>query len=280
LHNNQYYSFVKGQALGKRMAKPLWDDWQNFVQWANLNKDMLHGVCVFLAIRGLGKAKAFTKILSTDDVSPENVIAHLIEEAPAMVPSVGNLTLQMQWLLKDAFELHSYFNLAQMLQAENTPAQVLKLQQYLVGRSDNLLQFYLVGVVGVMCGLRGVESANGSLFMDRTNGRNVLAGIRCLERLSDASPHAIYWSYIAERSRWLGLQLHNLEQCALARFACLSRATLDVWPNLLKSWRTLRPFEKNVLMKHFLADGIEERTPLLTFLPLFSRMLKKTMSWD
>merc|ERR1711920_525102 len=86
---------------------------------------------VFLAIRGLGKVKHFSKVRPKDSRSPEQVMLHIMHRVPNMVPSVGKLSLEMQRLLEKTLETHSRFNLAQMLQGENTPAQVHVLIKFI-----------------------------------------------------------------------------------------------------------------------------------------------------
>merc|ERR1712087_309401 len=100
-----------------------------------------------------------------------------------MVPSIMNLELEMQELIINALETHSAFNLAQMLQGENTPCQVKALQAIVRDQGEDHLKFYLFGVVGVMSALMATTNTDGSVFMNETNGKNVLLGIKCLQSL-------------------------------------------------------------------------------------------------
>jgi len=272
---DNYDAFTAGQKTSNRMSKELWAEWQRFIQWADMDNETLHAMMVFLAIRGLGKVKSFAKALPPDSRSPEKVVLRLIEQVPGVVPSVQNLSEEKINLMTKAFMTHETFNLAQMLQGENTPSQVSALQDFVQEEGEELLKFYLVGLVGVMCAIRGAETLSGSLFMDQKNGSNVLLGIQCLRKLSEASPHAIYWGFIASRAQQLGLPTRSPEQLAMARFASLVRATPADREMIQSIWCSLGHYERIALTNHFLADGICEFAVLFTFLPLYLEKSKQ-----
>lgn len=127
------------------MTREQWVQWQHFVAWADLDRDEVHALLVFLAIRGLGKVRTFAKALPKDSQSAERVVLYLMDRVPSFVPSVEGLSPKMRALVARALETHSRFNLAQMLQGENTPSQVYLLQRFIMDEGGALLKFYLFG---------------------------------------------------------------------------------------------------------------------------------------
>merc|ERR1712045_895450 len=114
------------------------------------------------------------------------------------------LSPAMSVMIEKMLTVLPHFNMAQMLQGESTPQQILALKAYM-GSEDASLKFYLFAFAGVMCGLRGHQSMEGSLFMDQANANSVLTGIRCLRQLRRATAVEIYWGYISARAQQLGL---------------------------------------------------------------------------
>eukprot|EP00404_Azadinium_spinosum_P040764 CAMPEP_0180694760 /NCGR_PEP_ID=MMETSP1038_2-20121128/2088_1 /TAXON_ID=632150 /ORGANISM="Azadinium spinosum, Strain 3D9" /LENGTH=489 /DNA_ID=CAMNT_0022726135 /DNA_START=184 /DNA_END=1649 /DNA_ORIENTATION=- len=270
LLNNRYESFVECQKEGVRMTPQTWDRWQRFVKWVDLSDEMVHAMMVFLAIRGLGKVKSFAKALPRDKRSPEHVMLHLVDEVPGFVPSVRHLSESMHELIIETLNTHSHFNLAQLLQGENTPSHIKVLKEFVSSEGgERLLKFYLLGLVGVMCAIRGTETLNGSLFLDEKQGSNVFLGVQCLRKLSKAQPQAIYWGFISTRADLLGLSTRTPDDLAIARLACLIRATPGDKQLMDNAWSSLTHGERMTLTGHFLADGIKETAFVFNFLPLY-----------
>merc|ERR1712032_33533 len=66
LLHNRYESFVSGQSNEARMGDAQWGEWQRFATWCDLSQERVHAMVVFLAIRGLGKVKHFSKVRPKD----------------------------------------------------------------------------------------------------------------------------------------------------------------------------------------------------------------------
>lgn len=157
-----------------------------------------------------------------------------------------------------------------MLQGENVPSCILTLRECLEGEDSIVaLKFCLFALVGVMSGLLGAQNLRGSLFMSEKNASNVVLGIQHLQQIGNASPTAIYWSYITARGTQLGLMTGSVQQLALARLACLTRTTTTNLKLLLRTWESLSHTEREVLTGHLLADGICNICVLFAFLPQY-----------
>lgn len=116
------------------------------------HQEKIHAVLVLLAIRSLGKSKAVANQCPQNERSPENVVLHLIEEYQNVVPSVQALNAAGIKYAKGALHLHSMFNLAQMLQVENVPANVCQLQESIKRDGVEALRFYILFLLGFMSG--------------------------------------------------------------------------------------------------------------------------------
>ena len=79
---------------------------------------------VLLAIRSLGKSKIVSNQVPKHERSPENVVLYLIDNYKNVVPSVQALSEEGLMYATGALNLHSIFNLAQMLQGENVPTYI------------------------------------------------------------------------------------------------------------------------------------------------------------
>eukprot|EP00931_Biecheleriopsis_adriatica_P057726 TRINITY_DN34267_c0_g1_i1.p1 TRINITY_DN34267_c0_g1~~TRINITY_DN34267_c0_g1_i1.p1 ORF type:complete len:1226 (+),score=202.09 TRINITY_DN34267_c0_g1_i1:54-3731(+) len=276
LLGNRYEGFVEKQPVNKRMSREVWDSLQEIVRWADMDETMVHGMFVFLAIREMGKVKALTKTLPrAARASPESAVLSLMQMVPEVSPSFSCLGTEQQVLVEKALKTFSHFNLAQLLQAENSPAQVEFLQQYVQAEGESLLKFYIMNLIAIMCAIRGTETLLGSLFMDNHNGKMVLAGVQCLQHLPTAEAPAIYWSFIRRYAQELGLRHETLEDFVVARLACLSRVNAGEVPLLLEAWSKLPAAECKLLVDHFSADGITRRAVLFMYLPLYFEHAQK-----
>lgn len=274
LLRNRHDRFATLQPPEGRMSEGQWGEWQQFLRWTGLTGDASRALLVFLAIRGLGKAPALARKLPRDERSPENIVMHLVRREPALLPSVRYLNAETNDLIESAFRVHAKFNLAQFLQTENTPNQILELKRRVRYEGEALLKFYLLAVVCTMCGLKGADgpgALNGSLFMDEQNGRTVLQGIQCLQQLDSASPQAIYWGYLCSRACRLGLPVDTAEQLATARLACLTRcmASQSDLDAVHAATLGLSLAERAILVDHLCADGVQEPAFLFAFLPQY-----------
>jgi len=276
LIQNDYDAFTASQGVDS-MTKDLWDVMQRFVEWIGLTKEIVHAILVFLAIRGIGKATPFLQAMPRDEQTPEVVVLTLLSDFQRKVPSCDPLTSAGRNLVEKAFELHRAFNFAQFLQGENTPRHISILQSIIHEHEDGqeMLRFYLFSLVGVMCGLRGEESLQGSLFLNQVNGEMLVAGVHVLQNLQTASPCGIYWAFLAERAAALQLDFSSLEQIAFVRLACLARTVSGDIGNLQKDWLQLSVADRRTLVEHFVADGISSLAFAFTFLPAYLANAKR-----
>ena len=86
---------------------------------------------MLLAIRGLGKSKVMTQQLAPDLRRPERAVIHVSQNRKNVVPSVRWLNDRGTLLFEEALMMHELFNLAQMLQGENCPANVKELRLHI-----------------------------------------------------------------------------------------------------------------------------------------------------
>uniref|UniRef100_A0A7S2JXJ8 Ion transport domain-containing protein n=1 Tax=Zooxanthella nutricula TaxID=1333877 RepID=A0A7S2JXJ8_9DINO len=270
LLQGRYDFFVAPQNPVTRMSPELWADLQTFIHWADLDSHMVHTLLVFLVVRGLGKSLSFAKAMRMGATSPEEVVLELRGVVPGTMPSWDSLGGHDQ-LLTLCLNMHMSFNVAQMLQGENTPHQVAMLQNLVLKEGAfgaRAFKLYLVAFVGVMCGL-GARDCSGSKFLDQKTGTPIMDGLRVLQRLQDLSPYAVYWRTIVNRARSLSLPSKCAPDCAVARLACLVRANATDVSALKAVWMSLAPGDRAALTDHFLADGLVEPAYVLTFLPMY-----------
>lgn len=261
-----YQDYTEPQPPQARLSENQWNQLQELVQWTQPTASMIRAALVLLAIRALGKSKRILQQLPPNYHRPETAVIFLMRTYPDVVPSVKSLDEEELELMSEALEVHKDFNLAQMLQGENVPASVFQLQEVIKRLGMEIFRFYILFLLGFMSGLAGGQ---GSRFMTARNAGSVIAGVTTLLHILDSSPQAIYWSYIELRARQLnGIPCGSPEDMALARLACLARVQDQKgFKSLRQSWELLGLRERNTLVRHFLADGIDEHAFVCEFLP-------------
>lgn len=265
LVHNRYDIFTNVQPPSAKLRTSQWDQLQEIVSWIRPTKDKIHAVLVLLAIRSLGKSKSVTNQIPKGERSPESVVLHLIDNFKNVVPSVQALSDEGLMYAKGALNLHAIFNLAQMLQGENVPANVFQLQENVKRDGSEVLRFYILFLLGFMSGL---NAGRGSKFMTARRAENVIEGVRMLKYLLEASACGIYWGYLEARAHVLNVPFLTPEDLVLVRLACLARVEdRNAYRQLQEAWHTLGANERTTLLQHFLADGIEDMAFVFEFLP-------------
>ncbi|CAE7511654.1 unnamed protein product, partial [Symbiodinium sp. KB8] len=260
-----YKDYTQPQGEKVRLQEAQWQELQELVAWTQPSESAVRAALVLLAIRSLGKCKRIVQQLPHQAHRPEEALIYLIRNYANVVPSVTSMGDDEVELMADALEVHKDFNLAQMLQGENVPASVQQLKELVQKLGIKIFRFYILFLLGFMSGLAG---GNGSRFMNSRNAASVIVGIRTLRHVLDSSPQAIYWSFIELRARQLMLPRNTPEDFALVRLGCLARVQdLAGYQSLKSNWMLLGLRERQLLVRHFLADGIETPAFLCEFLP-------------
>eukprot|EP00434_Breviolum_minutum_P012096 symbB.v1.2.010667.t1/scaffold700.1/size171416/8 len=252
------------QARGKLLHRQ-WQELLEIVDWIAPTKEQVHGVLVLLAIRGIVKSKAVTRQIPKQHRRPERAITFLMECCQQVVPSASHLTNNAMQVVRSALVVHETFNLAQMLQGENVPGSVVKLKELIASEGEEALRNYMLFLLGFMSGVSGGE---GSRFMNAKNAEGFIAGGRMLQQLTSSTPRGIYWGFLQARAETLEIPRQSAEDFALVRLACLARVQdAKAYVQLRSAWEGLSVRERDLLLDHFLADGIEQRAYVLEFLP-------------
>ena len=266
LVHDRYDIFTQPQPAAVKLRPDQWQELQKMVQIISPDLEQLHAVVVLLSIRALGKNKTVSTQVPKDMQRPERAVVHLMDNVRNVVPSVLWLSHAARNYAHDALNVHETFNLAQMLQGENAPANVRELYQLVNEQGQSSFNFYMLFLLGFMSGLAGGE---GSRFMNSKNAEAVISGFVMLRNLLSSPPQEIYWGYMVARARALKIPFETRDDLVLIRLACLSRLQdAGAYAKLLGSWNSLGQFQKKVLIDHFLADGIETQAFVLEFLPM------------
>jgi len=265
LYKDRYDIFTQPQAPPVRMQEEQWIELQRLIAWIEPDHERIHAVLVLLAIRALGKSKAVLQQMPRPMRRPERAVLQLMESERNVVPSVLWLSERAEKYIENALEIHELFNLAQMLQGENLPANIGELRRCIEEKGEDMFRFYILFLLGFMS---GIAAGTGSRFMNGKNASAVISGIRLLQRLMEVSPQAIYWGYLEERAEKLRLNFFTAEDLVLVRLSCLARVQEEKdYLQLRAAWDALKARERAALTDHFLADGIEEQAFILEFLP-------------
>lgn len=272
LIGDKYTSVVACQVdFEKRLTERTWADLQQFVRWADLSQDSIHGVLVFLTIRGLGKSKEFLRLCAPSSRrQPEFAVAHAMTELPDLLPSLRKLSHDMYVMVQACLNIAARFNFSQLVQGENNPKSISSLQAAVAVHGSESVKFYLFALVCMMCGLTGTTTLDGSLFLTEQNAQTLLLGIQSLKMLETADPRVIYWSYIASRANMMDLPYGRPEELVFARLLCMTRTQDKESITIVQdAWRRLTDTERAQIVECFLASGLDSQCFLFTFLPLY-----------
>lgn len=265
LWKDRYDIFTQPQAPNVKLRPEQWQELQDLVNWIDPDLEQIQAVLVLLAIRGLGKSKSVLQQMPRHNRRPEKAVLHLMESQKNVVPSVFWLGPRALSFITDALAVHELFNLAQMLQGENLPANIAQLRDCIAEKGQDIFRFYIFFLLGFMS---GIAAGQGFRFMNGRNASSVISGVRLLKRLMECNPTAIYWGYLEERAQKLRVNFYSAEDLVLIRLSCLARAQDEKDYLMLRtSWDALKARERVALTDHFLADGIQEQAFVLEFLP-------------
>lgn len=117
-----------------RLEESQWEHLQTLLTWANPDAEQLLGVIFLLAVRGIGKYKALTRQLPTNYQRPEHAVRYILNHYPNCMPSIDSMSMQMLQMANNVLELQEFFNFAQMIQGENVPENLDRLQRYMQAR--------------------------------------------------------------------------------------------------------------------------------------------------
>eukprot|EP00439_Symbiodinium_sp_Y106_P044031 s753_g5.t1 len=232
-----------------------WKHLRELVTWVKPTPEQLQAVLVLLAIRGLGKSTVLMNQIRSSHGRPEQVVLYLIKNAKNVVPSTQGLSEKALGFI-ETLGGSEVFNLAQMLQGENVPANVAQLQERTRELGEEVFHFYVLFLIGFMSGLGG---GHGSKFLHSRHAQNFIGSMQMLRHLMDSSPSSIYWGYIACRARVLRAPLAASEDGR----TCPGNG----YVKLQKAWALLGSRDRATLVHHLLADGIQRRAVILEFLP-------------
>merc|ERR1712048_876888 len=130
LMGDRYDEFVRGQKPSRRLPRELWTQLRSFGLWDDIGENELHGILIFLVVRGLGRAKKFQDLVpSLKRPSPETSLLEVIKAMPEMLPSLGTLDGTSLQLIRDALHLNSKFKFAQFIQGGIAPLNVMFLKE-------------------------------------------------------------------------------------------------------------------------------------------------------
>eukprot|EP00913_Durusdinium_trenchii_P025066 g23530.t1 len=265
---NQYDQFVRGQDEANRLSKESWEhlqdstgmscDWTRNTVRLTKSHSMVSAMLVYVAIMNVGKIKPFRAAFAPEEDEPTEALARILHRSPILVPSFAKLEPEQQQIILSA--LKADFNFGQFLQAENLPASLFTVRQILQE-----------GIFAAMCGVKGSDSLEGSLFMTDTNYKNFEVGLDTLMHLMEETAPG------HKRAR-LSFRIDgSRDQRALVRLACMMRAfDPTAGKRVQEAWRSLEDHKRVKLVDFLNADGIKI-TPafILYFAPNFLENAKK-----
>mmetsp|Transcript_7372 Transcript_7372/g.16003 ORF Transcript_7372/g.16003 Transcript_7372/m.16003 type:complete len:1388 (+) Transcript_7372:61-4224(+) len=274
----KYESIIVGQPEATKLTEDVWERLQEQNEWAAMDQETLEAALVFLALRGLGKSKKFLRLCPiTARREREDAVVAAMESrqmAVNLLPSTSHLSREQSKKVKQALRLSAELNLGQFVQGECVPERLNELKMAVEKYGEEVLKFYVLTSMWMMCGLTGNDKPQGSLFLNNQNAKMLLLAFDCLRQMGTWDSGTIYWSYIASRGQQLNFHVDtntdDPQTLVLSRLVCMTRAQDEQGKaSLIKAWKSLTEDERQALTLCFLDDGIEEQAFVFVFLPAF-----------
>lgn len=267
---DRYDDFTSGQPGKKKLRPEQWQQMQDFVVWTGIKErpDWIHGLLMYLAVKGLGRSKHLTMQLPKQCQQPDSAVSKLLENHLNVVPSFEILTEETADLVASISQLHESFVFGQFMQAENTPLSLQILRQRAAEQDEAAYKLFLFSALGMLAGIGATAGATHSPFLTQGTTLTVLYSLQALQKLQLRSSQEIYWSYLCHWGRSLALSTHTLEDLAFLRLACICRTRERSAMELAySSWASLALSERQALTEFLLADGIHFHAVLFSYLP-------------
>lgn len=267
---DRYEDFTSGQPGKKKLRPEQWQQMQDFVRWTGIKErpDWMHGLLMYLAVKGLGRSKHLTMQLPKQCQQADSAVSKLLEEYLNVVPSFKILTEETSDLVASISELHESFVFGQFMQAENTPLSLQILRQRAAEQDEAAYKLFLFSALGMLAGIGATAGATHSPFLTEGTTVTVLYSLQALQKLQQRSSQEIYWSYLCHWGQSLALSTQTLEDLAFLRLACICRTRERSAMELAySSWASLALSERQALTDFLLADGIHFHAVLFSYLP-------------
>lgn len=268
---DHYEQFVRGQSMDSRLSQSSWQklqDWTKNTVGLTKSPSTVGAMLVFVAIMRLGNVKAFKMTFAPEFDDPAEALAHILQTTPILIPSFCRLDDHLQQMILSAMKAD--FNFGQFLQAENLPANLFIVKEILGGGegSVNILGFFLFRIFAAMCGIYGMKTLEGSVFMTDKMYTNFKVGLDVLQHLMDESAQDVYNRFLAERARAQGLTFNaeDSDSRARVRLACLSRIfDVNGGREVTDAFNKMPETERTALARFLNADGITEKPGFLLY---------------
>lgn len=266
--SDQYDLFVRSQKSDACMSKQSWQklqEWSRGAMRLSENSTTVRTMFVFVAIMSVGKIKSFRAAFSPECQDPGDSLHQVLQKMPFVLPSFLMLDKSAQQMILSSL-VAGEFNFGQFLQAENVPASLSVVKD--ISQGGVLLGFFLFKIFVAMCGILGMKSLEGSLFMTETMFSNFKVGLDVLDNLNSESSGQVYNRFLAARATAQGIdfQADDNECRAIVRLACMLR-TFDRpgGEEVVAAFRDLDPAVRKRLIFYLSADGINVRPAFLLF---------------
>jgi len=261
-----YDSFVACQAPAARLTKDSFEKLRNYVSSILGDDDGIEALVVFTVLNDLGKVESVVQLVrsktAVEEVDHDKILFMGLKTNPRLFPRCLRLTKDYQdWLLEG---LGAQFNFAQLVQAESVPANLAGLK----GLSKMSLDLFNLHALFDMAGAAGHIKYNGSLVLTEATYQDVVLCIKSMELVASrgATVVQVYDSYLHERGKTLGLDVHRPTQRALLRVCCnLRYHTKEQAQVVIAAYEQVPHETWNILRRELCVTGLDDGWAILLY---------------
>ncbi|CAE8609883.1 unnamed protein product, partial [Polarella glacialis] len=257
--SDQYEAFTRSQLVSEQLSEASWQDLRSWLDPMVEDLDTVMIICTSILVSAVCQIPKFRKQLAPGISEHSEIIRHVLENCPKVLPSYTRLEEGPRQLLRACLE-HD-FNLERFFSAESPPAclsVLLELMKSQQGQQDasHCLFISLASSVMKLAGSMGDKSQEGSLYMTQSRFLKLKVGLDCIAKMDTEG--------LSEKEACdLPFEASDPDSIAAARLACLTDMTDGT--TVASCLRVLTSEDHEVMVRHLTADGMTQRPAVALF---------------
>jgi len=264
-------AFTRGQPTEKKLAGTSWKTATHMP--GTKNSDTLNVVFVASVVHGIAKIPKFHKQLAPHAASRPELLVHVMDTCPEVLPSYMRLSAQSKDVVK--WCVTQDLNFEEFMYAEALPASLTSFKnsmrqianrRELGHMTDEFLPAFLLFTFAELSGSHGSESLEGSVYMTEDTFSKFYSALDILQQLQEdhRTEQVVYDQLLQERATHLQLDFNpeEADSRATVRLACWAEVA-DAQEKEGKGrhvsvalQKDLTTEEREKLTSYLVADGI------------------------
>jgi len=265
---DQAEAFTRGHHPDEKLTDDSWASLVEPVEQYLEQGEVMEAMLVALTIMNIGKITKFQEQLAPGKEGHREVLNHVMENCPKVLPSYNCLQAPYNKLVRIA--LTANFNFERFLNGESVAFNLTYIKEMAtIANKDEAVGklvpwFYIIANFAEIAGSMGDQSCDGSLYMTEARFRLFKLCMDVMRKVctEDLSITDIYTEFLEQRAQGLGIPFEKSDpqtHCMM-RIASLCKCFKKSQGQMVvDTFSQLTEDERRVLTKHMTADGIDRK---------------------